>query len=525
MTAMDHRKDTGEGRPSAGDGRIGRYAWPVLACVTTAVIATPLRAYVDLANIAMLFLLAVLLVAWRAGRGPAVFASLLSVALFDFFFVPPRFSFAVSDVQYVITLGVMLAVALITAHLTTGLARQAELASRREHETRSLYELARDLAGAASTEQVAMMTERFLLRAVGMHAVLLLPDADGLLVAASSESGKLAYLEDRLAHLAFERGESIGVNALAATGQAVAYIPLRAPMRIRGTLAVAPAASDTISAEVIESLMPAVASLVAIAVERLHYVDVANQAQMEMASERLRNSILSALSHDVRTPLTALVGLADSLTMMKPPLPQEARETAAALREQAAQMSGMVTNLLDMARLTSGRLKPRKEWQLMEEVAGAAAQLLRQALSGHRVTIELPDNLPLIEFDAILIERVFCNLLENAAKFSPPGSTIAITARVANGLVQVSVTDEGYGFPADQHEELFGIFSRAERESSVPGAGLGLAICRAIVEAHGVTIGAENRSGKGAQVTFTIPLGLPPTIDEEPESAPRVENE
>jgi two-component system sensor histidine kinase KdpD len=502
-------------RRPAGDARVRRYALSALACIGTALVATPLRAYLDAANIVMLFMLTVLVVALRAGRGPAVMASFLCVALFDFFFVPPRFSFAVDDVQYIVTFGVMLAVALITAHLTAGLRLHADLAARRERETQSLYELARDLAGAASTEHVAMIAERFLLDGLGMHAVLLLPNDEGELTATNGDPARLAYLEHRLAQRAYERGEPMGVNALADTDQAVAYVPLKARMRVRGTLAVTPATRRRITAEAIGSLLPAVASLVAIAIERLHYVDVANRAQLDTASERLRNSILTALSHDVRTPLTALVGLADSLTVIKPPLPDAARETAAALREQAVRMNGMVSNLLDMARLSAGHVTLRKEWQLIEEVAGAAVQLLGRALAGHRVIIELPPTLPLLEFDAVLVERVLCNLLENAAKYSPAGSTIAIGARVADGFAHVSVSDEGRGFPAGRHEELFGVFVRGERESNVPGTGLGLAICRAIVEAHGGTIGAEDRPGGGAQVTFTLPLGAPPPIEDE----------
>lgn len=506
-------------RRSAEDNRIGRYGLPALACLGTALVATPLREYLDPANIVMLFMLTVLIVALRGGRGPAVMASFLCVGLFDFFFVPPRFSFAVDDVQYLVTLGVMLAVALITAQLTTGLRRHADLAASRERETQSLYELARDLAGAASTEHVALIVERFLLNVLGMHAVLLLPDEDGALAAPDSEPGRFAYLERTLAQRAYERGEPVGVNALADTDQAIAYIPLKAPMRIRGTLAVVPATRRRIAASAIASLLPGVASLVAIAVERLHYVDVAGRAQLDTASERLRNSILTALSHDIRTPLTALVGLADSLTVIKPPLPDEARETAVALREQAARMNGMVSNLLDMARLSAGRVTLRKEWQLIEEVAGAAVQLLSHALADHRVTIDLPATMPLVEFDAVLVERVFCNLLENATKYSPNGSSIAITARAADGLVHISVADEGRGFPSGRHEELFGLFVRGEHESSVSGTGLGLAICRAIVEAHGGTIRAENRPTAGAQVTFTLPLGSPPPIEDEQQPA------
>jgi two-component system sensor histidine kinase KdpD len=214
-----------------------------------------------------------------------------------------------------------------------------------------------------------------------------------------------------------------------------------------------------------------------------------------------------------------LVGLADSLTVIKPPLPDGARETAAALREQAARMNGMVSNLLDMARLSAGQVTLRKEWQLLEEVAGAAVQLLSQALAGHRVVIDLPPTLPLVEFDALLVERVFCNLLENAAKYSPAGSTIAISACVEDGFAAVSVADEGRGFPSGRHEELFGLFARGEHESSESGTGLGLAICRAIVEAHGGTIRAEDRPARGAQVTLTLPLGSPPPIEDEHQPA------
>jgi two-component system sensor histidine kinase KdpD len=435
-------------------------------------LASPLRDYLDLANIVMLFLLAVLLVALRAGRGPAVFAAIVSVLLFDFFFVPPRFSLAVGDAQYAITLGVMLAVALITAQLATTMGQKAEVAARRERETRSLYELARDLAGAASTGQVAAIAERFM-QAAGGRATLLLPDAEDVLTVMGEETGRIAHFEQRLALVAYRQGQIVAVNALDDADHPVSYVPLKAPMRTRGVLVVTTARGSRSSRGPMEAMLSTVASLVAIAVERLHYVDVANQAQMEMASERLRTSILSALSHDLRTPLTAIVGLADSLTVQKPPLPEAAHETAAAIRDQAARLCGMVTNLLDMARLAAGNVKPRKEWQVLEEVAGAAVQLLGRSLAGHRVAIELPFAMPLIEFDAVLIERVLCNLLENAAKYSAPGSAITIGARLEGGFAHLCVADEGPGFPEGRQEEVFAMSVRGEPESSAPGAGFG----------------------------------------------------
>jgi len=221
-----------------------------------------------------------------------------------------------------------------------------------------------------------------------------------------------------------------------------------------------------------------VSALVATAVERLHFVDVAHASQMQMVSERLRSSILSALAHDIRTPLTALYGTADSLALTRPPLPEPVRDAVESVRDQAFRLSGLVSNLLDMARLQAGRVTLRKEWQPLEEVVGASIKLLGPALADHPVTVSLPADLLLLEFDAVLMERVFCNLLENAAKYSPPGSAIGISARSIGDLVEVSVLDRGKGFPEDSLERIFELFERGTAESTVPGVGLGLAICR-----------------------------------------------
>jgi two-component system sensor histidine kinase KdpD len=255
--------------------------------------------------------------------------------------------------------------------------------------------------------------------------------------------------------------------------------------------------------------------LVAIAIERLHYVDVAHTTQLDMVSERLRSSILSALSHDLRTPLTALVGLADSLSLIKPALPAQALETAQALHEQAARMASLVGNLLDMARLNAGKVTLRREWQPLEEVIGASIKLLGSALASHPVHVSLPADLPLLEFDAVLLERVFCNLLENAAKYSPEGSSVEIDARQSGEFVEVRVGDHGGGFPVSNRDSLFNMFVRGQTESTTPGTGLGLAICRAIIEAHGGEIDADNRPEGGACVRFTLPSGVPPVLEEE----------
>lgn len=486
----------------------------VLACAGTTLLATPLLDYLALANIVMLFLLTVLLVAVSLGRSAAVLAAILSVLLFDFFFVPPRFSLAVSDFQYLITFAVMLATALITGHLTTGLKQKAQEAQVRERRTQALYEVARQLAGTLALEQVVDIARRFLDVQFSAAAVLLLPDEHEHL--SEAPSGKPPFLIDaQLATMALEGAQRVRNSEVADGERASLYLPLQASMRVRGVLALAfPADSPELLPEG-RALLEALASLLAIAIERLHYVDVAHATQLNIMSERLRSSILSALSHDLRTPLTVLVGLADSLFLVKPALPVPALETAQALREQATRMAGLVANLLDMARLNAGNVTLRREWQPLEEVIGASIKLLGSALAAHPVRVSLPADLPLLEFDAVLLERVFCNLLENAAKYSPEGCGIDIEARPAGDLVEVRVCDHGQGFPAGNRGELFDMFVRGRNESSQPGTGLGLAICRAIVEAHGGEIGAENRPAGGACVFFTLPVGVPPVVEEE----------
>ena len=382
-----------------------RILFTVLACSATTLLATPLLGHLDLANIVMLFLLTVLLIAVSLGRSAAVLAAVLSVLLFDIFFVPPRFSLAVSNIQYLVTFAVMLATALIVGQLAAGLKQKAREAQVREQRTQALYEVARQLAGTLALEQVIDIARQFIRFQLNADTAILLPEEE-------DANAKLSFrIEPHLARVALDSGQLVRDSGTAGSGYASLYLPLRASMRIRGVLAVAlPADSPDLPPENL-ALLEALASLIAIAIERLHYVDVAQATQLDMVSERLRSSILSALSHDLRTPLTALVGLADSLFLIKPALPAPALETAQAMHEQAARLAGLVGNLLDMARLNAGNVTLRREWQPLEEVIGASIKLLGNALDAHPVRVALPADLPLLEFDAVLIERVFCNLL------------------------------------------------------------------------------------------------------------------
>jgi two-component system sensor histidine kinase KdpD len=485
------------------------YLWATLACAATTAVTLPLLPHIDPVNIAMIFLLAVALVALRLGSGPAVLAAFASVALFDFFYVPPRFSWAVADVQYLVTFAVMLVVALLIGQLTARLQRRAEEAQERERRTHALYELTRELAGVIDPVQVAEAIGRFLSVQLGLESALVV----GCRGEAPAAHGGGDWLNLAVAQAVMERAEAVKVDVLPREGAACLYLPLAAPMRVRGVLVAM--AVDGAALDDVRPLLENAASLAAIAVERLHYAEVARDTEVKMMAERLRASILSALSHDLRTPLTSLVGLADSLALAKPPLPQRQAEAAAALREQGLRLSRMVANLLDMARLQAGEARLRKEWQPVEEVIGAGIKLLEASLADHPVRVDLAPDLPLLEFDAVLMERVFCNLIENAAKYSPAGTAIDIAVAREGAMARISVGDRGPGIAAERRERIFDLFVRGDAESATPGVGLGLAICRTIVEAHGGSIAADERPGGGACLRFTLPLGEPPRVEPE----------
>jgi two-component system sensor histidine kinase KdpD len=281
-------------------------------------------------------------------------------------------------------------------------------------------------------------------------------------------------------------------------------------MRTRGLLAIEPEGRRWIMIPEQRQQLDTFAALAAIALERVHYIEVAQNALVHMESERLRNSLLATLSHDLRTPLTSLVGLAESLSLSKPPLLQEQQELADALRAETQRMSALVTNLLDMARIQNGEVQLNLQWQTLEEVVGSSLRLCRQQLGARKIVTHLPRDLPLLRFDAMLIERVLCNLLENASKYTPADSHVTISAEVAGNFANISVFDNGPGLPVGREESLFEKFTRGEKESSTTGVGLGLAICRAIVEAHGGMIRAGKSPEGGAAFIFTLPLGTPP---------------
>lgn len=492
-----------------------RYAWAAGACFFTTLLALPLAQLFDLANIVMLFLLCVVLVAVKLGRGPSMLAAVIAVASFDFFFVQPRFSFAVSDVQYLLTFVVMLAVGLLIGQLTANLRFAAQVSATRERRAQGLFELTRDLSGALLTSQVVESAESLVRRAFGGDVRVLLPDANDQL---SFGPGLPETLDTSVADWAFRNGQSAGVATATLPGSQWHFVPLQAPMRIRGVLAILPAKPRWLLIPEQIQQLETLARQIAIALERVHYVEVAQAAVVQMESERLRNTLLAAMSHDIRTPLTALVGQAETLAASSP-LTREQILSAQTISREAHELSTLVSNMLEMARLESGQVELRKDWQSVEEVVGGAIRSARHALGSLEVRTDLPSDLPLVEFDAGLIERVLVNLLENAAKYGvmeqPSVPAIVVGAHCSKTELVMSVRDFGPGLPLSvkgKDIDLFEKFTRGHSESTTRGVGLGLAICKAIVKAHRGKITASQAMAGGAEFTFTLPRTTPPEV-------------
>ncbi|MBR8297339.1 sensor histidine kinase KdpD [Burkholderia cenocepacia] len=518
------------------------YAYAAAICAAITVVASVVSGRLDLTNLVMLYLLGVVFSAVRLGRGPGVLQSFLSVAAFDFFFVPPRMSFSVSDTQYLLTFFGMLLTSLVISHLTSTLTRQASVAQRRERRTGAIYAMARELGAALTTEQIVEIGSRHVGEVFRARVAFLLPDSTDQVRQKIEEPDAAvtltgAELDSDVGQWVYDQQKPAGRGTDTLPATAALYLPLKAPMRTRGVLAVASREPRELEVPEQQRMLDAFAAQIALALERVHYVEIARDALVNMESERLRNSLLSAISHDLRTPLTTIVGFSSMLANGRAAaqagdaaaaarLAQREGELVDAIHDEALRMTGIVTNLLDMARLQAGSLQLKRQWSLLEETVGAALAACRRVLARHPARVALPADLPLLQMDAVLMERLFTNLFENAAKYTPPDTSLDIGAeRVTEDgqpFVRVHVDDHGPGLPAGMETRIFDKFTRGEKESATPGIGLGLAICRAIVEAHGGKIGALNRTAPDGHVTgarfwFTLPVDTPPAAPAVPD--------
>jgi two-component system sensor histidine kinase KdpD len=506
------------GAPPPGKARWPGYgvaAGAVAGCTLLGSVMTPAF---ELVNVAMVYLLAVVLIAFRYGRGPAVATSVVGVASFDFFFVPPQFSFAVTDVQYLLTFAIMLAVALVISGLAARVRLQAAVAGHRERRTALLYAMTRELVAARGEQAMARLAVRHVSEVFDSQVVLLLPDNGGRLRYPRGESvaGSFHGADLGVAQWVQDHGEPAGLGTHTLPGAEALYMPLKGAQATLGVLAALPANARRVLLPEQFRLLETFAGQIALALERAQLAERAQQAQVSAETEGMRNALLASISHDLRTPLAVISGASSGLLERGEQMrPEERAALARSVFEQSQQMAALVASVLEMTRLEAGTISLHRDWHAVDEIAGAALARVRAPLAAHRVATAIEAGLPLARVDAGLVEQALANLLENAARYTPPGTQVTLRAERDRGELRISVEDDGPGLPAGDPDRLFDKFQRGAAEGAIGGVGLGLAICRAIVRLHGGQIWAERRPAGGAAFRFTLPLEEAPAMPQE----------
>lgn len=488
------------------------WLWSVLTVTACTGIAQLMSPYFERLDLAMVYLLGVVIIASRTSTWPSTFAALLSIAAFDFFFIPPYYSFAVSDIRFFITFIVMFIVSVVISRLTLRVRRQAEAARLRERRTAALYNLSRDLVRERGAQRLSEIAVKHIGEVFDSQVVILIPDEQGRL--APSVSGPSSFAPDQqelsVAQWVYEHRQPAGKGSDTLPGAKALYVPLIASAGAVGVVGILPRTStDGFEPEQFHFL-EAFANQTAIAIERSFLGEAAQRALLKAETESLRNTLLSSISHDLRTPLSAITGAATTLLQRDVLIDTDSRlDLVKTIQEEAERLNLVIKNVLDMTRLESGAIKVNKEWQSLEEIVGVVLNRLGDRLNEHPVTVKLPGNLPLIPFDGLLIEQVLMNLFDNAIKYTPKGTPLELSASESFYTVTVSLADRGPGIPPGEEERIFEKFVRGR--GATGGVGLGLAICRTIINAHGGKIWAENRPDGGAVFRFSLSAaGLPP---------------
>jgi two-component system sensor histidine kinase KdpD len=473
--------------------------------------------YFALTNLAMVYLLGATVAALRLGRGPASFAAVANVVALDFCFVPPRFTFAVRNLEYLLTFAVMLVLTLVIANLVANVRAQTRVAGARERRTSLLYAMSRELAATRSFENLARVAVRHVAETFSGLAAVLLPDAQGRLerakgldAAASLETADLS-----IGQWVFDHGRPAGLGTDTLPAAPAQYLPLSGTHRTLGVLAVQPTQRRRLLLPEQRHLLETFAGQIALAIERGRRAEEAESSRVAVETESLRNSLLASISYDLRTPLAAIMAASHALS---DPRMQPDAETRAGLARSievtAQEISELISNVLDLMSFQFGEVHLQRGWQNVEALVESALSRLEGHLAKHLVEVALPGNLPQVYVDSGLVRRVLVNLLENTGRHTPEGTSIMISAGIEEGAVRVVVDDDGPGLPPGPAERLFAKFQRGrdDAESGASGgAGLGLAICKAIIDAHGGHIAAMQRPGGGARFVFTIPTEEAPT--------------
>ena len=464
------------------------------------------------ANTIMVFLLGVTFVAIRLGRGPAVVTSLANVLVFDFFFVPPYFSFSVADAQYLFTFAVMLGIGLLHSTMASRLRDQLRASQQQERRTAALYRFTKQLGEITGVEFLVRTAGLQLREIFGGEVVLFLRDSGGRLTLRFGENTTAAQVPVNalVAQWVADHDQVAGLGTDTLPNGTAWFIPLIGSRGTVGALGLRPEDSQHLLEPETRRLAETCASLIALSLERDQSLLDAHQANLRVETEQLRNSLLNSVSHDLRTPLAAIAGSASSLlTDVANQNPQARQELLQSVVDESRRLTRLVDNLLDMTRLEAGAVTLNKQWHVLEEIVGSALGRVRAELGSHVLKVDIPAEMPLLALDGVLMEQVLVNLLENALRYTRPDSILELSARLQGQEVEIRLADNGPGLPPGSEKRIFEKFYRGPGPTGDGrrGVGLGLAICQAGIQAHGGTIQANNRPGGGAEFIIKLPRG------------------
>ncbi|MBV8890165.1 MAG: sensor histidine kinase KdpD [Alphaproteobacteria bacterium] len=518
IPSLTEEPETGERQERAGSARppptgAARLAYlgGIAAVAVSLAIALALRQFLGITSVALVFLTAVLVTATYLGLWPSLVASLLSVLAYNFFFLPPVYTFTVADPENVVALFAFGSAAVFSSNLAARVRAHAIAAEQRARTTEELYQFSRKLAGAASLDDVLWATAHQIALMLKVRVVLLLPAESGLVVHAGYPPEDMLDEADlAAAKWAWDHNRAAGREADTLPGARRLFLPLqtgRGPVGVVGIDRDQPGALLTPQQQ---RLLDALADQAALAIERINLVEDVERAHLAAETDRLRSALLTSISHDLRTPLASILGAASNLGSERVTLDDERkRAMLGTIREEADRLNRFIGNLLDMTRLEAGPIEPRRALADLSDVVGASLQRASKILASHRVEVQLEPELPMLNLDVVLMEQVLFNLLDNAAKYAPSGSLIQLRGSRHGSRVLLCVLDEGDGIPPADLERIFDKFYRVTRaDRRRVGTGLGLAICRGFLQTMGGTITAANRADRGGAV-FTVSLPLP----------------
>ena len=484
------------------------YGQALAIIIICTLIGISFRSIIKPADQMLIYLIGNIIASAMLGRITSFFYAFLSAACLNFFFIEPLYTLEIYDRSYWLTLIVMLATSLVINSYAAKLKIQAFFARRREQETQMLYDFAREIAATRGHNNIALLAEKHIKEATGFAVSLFLPDADTNL---HNMLEPLHYRdiikENGLMQWCYDNKKQAGIGTDTMPSAQTFYLPLLSADTRIGVLGIIPQSEDVKLSHEQLVLVETFASVLASAIERANAAEIAEKLKVDTESEKLRNTLLSSVSHDLRTPLASITGASGTLAMDYGKLaPETVQELARSINQEAARLSRIVSNLLDLTIIESGNITLNKHPYLIEELVGSALQRLENTLSGHMVITNVAENLPVILIDGVLIEQLISNLLENAAKYTPSGSTITITVIQENKDINVSIADNGAGIKPGDEQKIFDKFYTAGQNIAGKGTGLGLAICQGIVKAHNGTIRVENSVTGGACFSFMLPV-------------------